>query len=129
VATGNPDAGRAARRGAELLLDHRMFKSLATNEPIHPEWLPLHWPPYWHYDVLQGLVLLARLGLAGDPRAADAVELLKRRRQPDGRWRASSRWWNPPGGTRAAEAVDWRADDSGDRIVTLRAMTVLRAAH
>jgi len=128
AATGDTDAADAARRGAELLLTHGMFKSLSTGEPIHDEWLTLHWPPYWHYDVLQGLVILSRLGLARDPRAADAIELLGRRRQADGCWRASSRWWKPPGGTRAAEAVDWHVDDSGDRMVTLRSLTVLRAS-
>ena len=128
VVTGDRHAATAAKRAAELLLDHRMFKVRSTDEPIHPEWLTLHWPPYWHYDVLQGLVVLARLGLAGDPRAADGIEQLERRRKKDGRWRASSRWWKPPGGTRAAEAVDWNTDDSGDRMVTLRSLTVQRAA-
>ncbi|MGH2428559.1 MAG: hypothetical protein ACRDGV_06675 [Candidatus Limnocylindria bacterium] len=129
LATGDGAAAEAARRAAELLLEHRLFKALSTGEPIHREWMTLHWPPYWHYDVLQGLILLARMGLAGDPRTADALDLLRRRRQPDGRWRASTRWWRPPGGTRAAEAVDWRTDDAGDRMVTLRALTVLRAAR
>lgn len=128
AATGDTDAADAARRGAELLLEHGMYRRLSTGEPIKDEWTTLHWPPYWHYDVLQGLVVLARLGVADDPRAADAVALLRRRRQPNGRWRASTRWWNPPGGTRAAEAVDWRIDGAGDRMVTLRAMSVLSKA-
>lgn len=127
-ATGDTDAADAARRGAELLLSHRLFKSLTAGEPIHREWMTLHWPPYWHYDALQALVVLDRIGLAADPRAADAVELVRRRRQPDGRWRASARWWKPPGGTRVAEAVDWRKDDAGDRIVTLRALSALQSA-
>ena len=127
-ATGDADAAGAARRGAELLLEHRVFRALRSGEPIHDEWLTLHWPPYWHYDVLQAMVVLARLGLAGDPRAVDAAELIRRRRRPDGRWRASTRWWKAPGGTRAAEAVDWRIGDAADRMVTLRALTVLRSA-
>ncbi len=129
AAASDSGAAKAARRGAELLLEHEMFRALSTGEPIHPEFMTLHWPPYWHYDVLQGLVVLARMRLAGDPRAAAGIDLLRRRRHADGRWRASSRWWKPPGGTRAAEAVDWRTDDSGDRMVTLRALTVLRAAR
>jgi hypothetical protein len=128
TATGDTDAAEAARRGAELLLQHRLFRSLSTAEPIHAEWLTPHWPPYWHYDVLQALVVVSRMGLAGDPRAADGVEAIRRRRQPDGRWRASARWWKPPPSTRAGEAVDWRIDDSADRMVTVRALTVLRAA-
>jgi hypothetical protein len=127
-ATGDADAAAAARRGAELLLEHRLFRALATGEVIHAEWLTPHWPPYWRYDVLQALVVLDRLGLVGDPRTADALDALRSRRQADGRWQASTRWWKPPPSTRAGEAVDWTADDSADRIVTLRAMTVLRTA-
>jgi len=126
MATGDTDAADAARRGAELLLEHRVFTAVASGEPIHAEWMTFHWPPYWHYDVLQALVVLHRLGLADDPRAAEAIALVEDRRQPDGRWHASPRWWKPPGGPRAAEAVDWRIDDAGDRMVTLRALTVLR---
>ena len=128
VATGDADAAAAARRGAELLLEHRLFRALATGEPIHAEWLTPHWPPYWRYDVLQALVVLDRLGLAGDPRAADARDAIRSRRKADGRWQASTRWWKPPPSTRAGEAVDWTVDHSADRIVTLRARAVLRTA-
>ncbi|MGH2418687.1 MAG: hypothetical protein ACRDFY_10175 [Candidatus Limnocylindria bacterium] len=127
VATGDRDAATAARRGAELLLEHRLYRALATGEPIHDEWLTPHWPPYWHYDVLQALVVLARMGLGADPRTADAREALQRRRHANGQWRASSRWWKLPGSRSYPEAVDWRIDDSADRMVTLRALTVLRA--
>lgn len=126
--TGDTDATVAAVRAAELLLDHGVYKKLSTGEPIHREWMTVHWPPYWHYDVLQALVILDRLGFTGDPRLADAREVIRRRRRGDGRWRSSSRWWNPPGSTRAPEAVDWKVDDADDRIVTLRALTVLREA-
>jgi hypothetical protein len=42
----------AADRTAELLLDHRLFRRKDTGEIIHPEWIRLHHPPYWHYDIL-----------------------------------------------------------------------------
>ena len=129
VATGDADARAAARRGAELLLEHRVFRTLATGEPMHDEWLVMHWPPFWHYEILNAMVVLSRLGLAADPRAADAVEVILDGRLGMGRWRASSRWWKPPRlRARGGEAVDWRIDDSNDRMVTLRALTVLRAA-
>jgi hypothetical protein len=127
TATGDADAAHAARRAAELLLEHRVFHRLSDGEPVHREWMTLHWPPYWHYDALQALVVLGRMGLVSDPRAVDGIELVRERRRTDGRWRSSARWWKPPGSTRAAEAVDWRWDDSGDRMVTLRALAVLRS--
>jgi hypothetical protein len=128
VATDNADAAAAARRGAELFLEHRIFRTLATGEPMHDDWLTPRWPPYWHYDVLQACVVLTRLELARDPRMGDALDALEKRRHSDGRWHGSTRWWKPPPSTRAPEAVDWRIDDSGDRMVTLRSLTVLRAA-
>lgn len=128
AATGDDDATDGARRGAELLLEHRLFRGLTNGEIINAEWLTPHWPPYWHYDILQALVVLARMGLAADERTADAREQLVRRRRSDGRWHASARWWKPPGSRRAPEAVDWRQDDAGDRMVTLRALTAQRAS-
>ena len=70
----------AASRTAELLLDHRLFRSTTTGEPIHESWTRLRHPPDWHYNILYALTVLTRMGLGGDPRAGDAVEMLRRRR-------------------------------------------------
>ena len=91
-------AADAARRGAEFLLRHRIYKSHRTGEPAHPAFLRLRYPPYWHYDLLVGLVVLDRsVGLC-DPRTADALKLVESKRRPDGTWQAEGRWWKPPGG-------------------------------
>ncbi len=127
VATGETAARDAAARTAELLLDHRLFRTLATGEPIRESFVALHHPPFWHYDVLQALVVLARMGLAGDPRAADGLELLQERRLPDGRWRPGGRWWKPPGTAGSnVEVLDWGSGPSEP--LTLNALRVLRAA-
>ena len=94
---GTTRRGAAADRTAELFLSHRIFRRGGTGEPIHPSWTVLHYPPYWHYDVLQALHLLARMGRVADERAVDALDLLEKRRLPDGRWRAGAYWWQPPG--------------------------------
>ena len=127
LATGEAAAREAAERTAELFLDHRLFRVHGTGEPIHESFVTLHYPPFWHYDVLQALVILARMGLAGDPRAADALELLESRRRDDGRWQAGGRWWKPPGAQGSnVEVVDWGRGPS--ELVTLNALRVLRAA-
>jgi hypothetical protein len=64
-ATGAAWAREAADRAAELLLEHRLFRSLRTGEPIHPAWLVAHYPPFWHYDVPQALLILARAATSG----------------------------------------------------------------
>ena len=66
---GDAASSRAAERTAALLLEHRLFRSMATGEPIHPSWQVLHYPSYWHYDILLGLRLLAAVDRLSDPRA------------------------------------------------------------
>jgi hypothetical protein len=102
AATGDAVARRAAERTAELLLEHRLFRSTSTQEAIHPSWIVLHYPSYWHYDVLIGLRLLAVAGRLGDPRASDAVDILEQARHDDGRF--SGRSWSSG---RQPAAVDW----------------------
>jgi hypothetical protein len=127
TAVGNGDALAAAERAAELFLSHRIFRRGGTGEPIHRSWVALHYPPYWHYDILQALHLLARVNGVHDERASDALDLLEERRLPDGRWRPGAHWWQPPGSPRMPEAVDW-GRGAPSEMLTLNALRVLRAA-
>ena len=127
MATGHGWASVAARRSAELLLDHHLFRSSRTGEPINRSWVTLHYPPYWHYDILQALVVLDRMGLAADPQARDALDLLEHRRLDDGTWRPGGYWWNPPGAARAPEVVDWGRGGPNE-MITLNALRVLKGA-
>ena len=88
---GDAAALAAALRTAELLLQHRLFRVHGTGEPIHPSWTKLHYPPYWHYDVLQGLRLLRAVNRLDDHRASDALALLESSRRRDGTF-SSPRW-------------------------------------
>jgi hypothetical protein len=130
LATGAAWAREAAARAAELFLSHRLFRSLQDGEVIDRRWLSLRYPPYWHYDVLQALLVLSRLGVVGDPRAADALELVARRRRADGRWWPSGYWWRPPRGrpgSGPAEVADWGRSGPSE-MLTLNALRVLQAA-
>jgi hypothetical protein len=127
-ATGAAWARDAAGRTADLFLGHRLFRSLRTGEVIHRSWIALHYPPYWHYDVLQALLVLGRLGRLDDPRAGEALELLVRRRRDDGRWQPGGYWWRPQGGAGGTvEVVDWGRGGPNE-LITLNALRVLRAA-
>ncbi|MGH9053445.1 MAG: hypothetical protein ACRDWX_10585 [Acidimicrobiia bacterium] len=127
-ATGEPRAVEAARRTAQLFLEHRLFRSLSTGQVVHRSWLALHYPPYWHYDLLQALLVLSRMGLAGDPGAAEALEVLERRRLRDGRWRPGGYWWSPPGSVGGnVEVVDWGRSGPNE-MITLNALRVLKSA-
>jgi len=129
-AAGNADALAAARRTAELLLEHRLFRTLKDGEPIHPSFVALHWPAYWHYDFLCGLRVLCALDreLLKDPRAVDALDLLESKRLPDGRFQAGRTWWQRPANpTSPVDVIDWGKGRPSE-VLTLHALSVLKAA-
>jgi hypothetical protein len=125
-AVGDERATRAAERGAEFLLRHKVVMSHRTGKVANRKFLALRYPAYWHYDLLVGLTTLARTVGLGDPRAGDALDLLEEKRHDDGSWSADGRWWSPPGSTRAVEAVDW--GDAEGELLTERAREVLETA-
>jgi hypothetical protein len=127
-ATGHEGARAAASRTAELFLEHRVFRRSGTGEPIHPRWMKIVYPSYWHYDVLSGLTLLAQTGAAADARAADPLDHLEAQRRPDGRWQPQARWWQPPTSRAKPDVVDWGRPSQPSPMLTLTALRVLKAA-
>jgi hypothetical protein len=125
-AAGDDRARGAAETAADFILDHKVFQSHRTGEPAHPAVLKLRFPPYWHYDVLVGLVTLARSVGLGDSRTTAALDLVESRRRPDGTWRTEGKWWKRPGSKGSnVEAVDW--GETADELLTERALEVLEA--
>jgi len=118
--TGSTDSRGARRRGEEYLLERRLLRRLSTGELVDPRWLELSFPARWHYDVLRALDYFRTAGDAPDPRIDEAVEVVRAKQQPDGRWLLEN---THPG------AVHFPLED-GDgtpsRWNTLRALRVLR---
>jgi hypothetical protein len=83
---GSADVVSARRRGEEYLLRRRLSRRLSTGEVVDQNWLRFSFPTWWHYDVLWGLDYLRSSGDTPDPRVAEAIELLRSKRQPDGTW-------------------------------------------
>jgi hypothetical protein len=132
-ATGDSSARSAARRTAELFLRHRLFRRESDSSVIHPKWTQLHYPLYWHYDVLQGLVVLQRAVGLRDPRMSEALRLVTAKRRTDGRWRPEAYYWTlrrgstPPGPASNVEVVDW-GRGAPNEMITLNALRVLEGS-
>ena len=103
-----------------------MFRSESDGAVINPEWLELHWPAYWHYDVLLGLRAITEAGLVLDDRCREALDHLQSQRGPDGSWRAKGRRYWLRRGDSNTDVVDW--SDAAD-VLTKQARDVLRAAR
>ncbi|MFC7624358.1 hypothetical protein [Microlunatus sp. GCM10028923] len=125
------EAGQAARRAAEVLLTRRLLYRRSDGTLINAEFTRLHYPLYWHYDVLGGLRGLAELGMLGDPRCADALDLLVSKRLPDGGWPAEHRYYRTSAEVALGhDFVDWGGTSirRSNPWVTVEALSVLRAA-
>jgi hypothetical protein len=86
-ATGGSPAVREARRsGEEYLLERHLFRRRSTGAVVDEAYLDFAFPYYWHYDVLRALDYFRGSGAQPEPRMAEAVELVRSRSQPDGRW-------------------------------------------
>ena len=83
---GTPEVRAARRSGEEYLLERSLFRRKSTGEPADPAYLDFAFPYYWHYDVLRALDYFRSAGAGPDPRMAEAVEIVRSKRQPDGRW-------------------------------------------
>lgn len=130
-ATGNAKARKAAARAAELFLQRRLFQRRRDGQVMNEQFVLLHYPCYWRYDILAGLKVLAEAGFVRDERCKDALDLLESKRLPDGGWPAEERFYSNAkrlvsggdlvswGGTSARKMNEW---------VTADALYVLRAA-
>ena len=128
-ATGDDSVSEAIERGGEFFLSHGLMRSERTGEVINQRWLDLHYPLYWHYDVPYALNVLAPLGVLDDPRLSEALDLIERKRLPDGRWRPKGYYWRMPGsrGSLPEEVVDW-GRGAPNEMITLNARRALKAA-
>jgi hypothetical protein len=118
-ATGSAAAGEARRSGEEYLLERSLFRRKSTGEVVSPDYLDFAFPYYWHYDVLRALDYFRRSGAEPDSRMTAAIDIVRSKRQPDGRWPLDR---VHPG--RVHFAVDGAAGEPS-RWNTLRALRVL----
>ena len=81
---GNARAREAAEHAAEVFLTRQLYKRRRDGQVINQRFVRLHYPLYWHFDILFGLKVMAEAGLIGDPRCSAALSLLESRRLPDG---------------------------------------------
>ena len=126
-ATHDGSVRDAADRAAEFFLRHRLFRSERTGGIGDPEWVKLHYPPYWHFDILQALLVLSR-GRKLDRRCDEALDLLESKRRPDGTWQPSGlRYWRGEGERVNKDVIEWGGSGPND-MLTLNALRVLQAA-
>jgi hypothetical protein len=76
----------ARESGLEFLLNHKLFRSDRSDRILCNRWLETGFPSFNYYSLLKGANLIATAGLADDPRADEAFDILLKQRQEDGSW-------------------------------------------
>ncbi len=103
----NKKAKAAAERASEIFLKRQLFIGQHTGKIIHPEFTFLHYPLYWHYDILGGLKVMAEAGFIGDERCSKALDLLESKKLSDG-WPAERSYYKVSDELKhGADYVDW----------------------
>jgi hypothetical protein len=134
-ATGDRKYLKPIERASEFFLQHRLFRSDHTGEIMHPSMVELHYPLYWHCDILQELTILARAEKLDDPRTKEALDIVEKKRDPDGLWHADEYYWNmrrkPVAKSKLSasnvEVVDW-GRKGPNKMITLNALQTLEAS-
>ncbi len=129
--TGSRTARASAERAAEVFLCRQLFRRRSNGKVMRPSFLRLHYPLYWHYDVLGGLKGMDEVGRIADPRCGPALDWLEDHELPRGGWAVEERYGHYSAEYEfGADSVDWGAPDPRRRNdwVTTDALRVLAAA-
>ena len=121
---------QVVEKGAEFFLERELHIQGDHYEP----WYRFHYPVHYYYDLLVGLDFMTELGYGSDRRLAHAVEVLKKKRRPDGRWSLDAAHpdvegkmadWFLAHPKRAPTPFALERVGEPSKMITLRAMTVL----
>ena len=120
----------AAKRAAEVFLKRKMYKRAKTGSVINRDFVRLHYPLYWHYDVLHGLKILAEAGFIDDARCEDALDLLETKQLKNGGFPAESKYYRVSKNRGGRSLVDWGpvGPKTMNEFVTVDALSVLKEA-
>jgi len=112
----------AIQHSVEFLLMHRLFKADHHDfRVINESWLNLSFPTFF-YDILRGLLVVTKLGYARDERIEDALEVLLKKQNSEGKWILES---TPSG--RMQTDLEKRGKPS--KWLTLNALRVIKTVH
>lgn len=129
--TGDALSKESADRAAQIFLKRRMFKRQHDGSLINEDFVRLHYPCYWHYDILFGLKVMAEVGWLGDERCQEALAVLESKRVADGGFPAEAKYYrSTPNAPSGRSLVDWGGKSASkmNEFVTVDALFVLKAA-
>jgi hypothetical protein len=121
-----------ATKAREFFLRRRLYRRLLDGNVIKPAFIELHYPCYWHYDILFALAVFSEMSQITDERCRNALDLLESKRLPDGGFPAEHRYYRHTSAMVPSQRslVDWGGVSRRhlNLWVSARAAVVLHAA-
>lgn len=119
-------------KAVDFFLERKLFRRKSDGRAISPRFNKLHYPCYWHYDILFGLSVMKEAGYIKDERCSEAISTLESKRLPDGGFPAEERYYQVGSGpTSRRSLVNWGGVNQSrmNEFVTCDALTVLKSAR
>jgi hypothetical protein len=123
---------QAAKKASEIFLKRQMYLGEHNNKVIKSDFVHLHYPCYWHYDILFGLKVMVEAGFIKDQRCKKAIKLLILKKLADGTFPAENKFYhlvplNEKIRKTGSSLVDWGGTSkiNGNEWVTSNANYVL----
>jgi len=82
----------AQDNGIEFLLQHHLYQSNTTWQPVDPKMIRLSFPPRWHFDILRCLDYFQARRITKDPRITEAMNLLMSKQTSEGFWKLEMKY-------------------------------------
>jgi hypothetical protein len=114
-------AREARRAGEEYLLERHLLRRRSTGDVVDPRFAMPAFPTRWYYDVVRALEYFRRARPDRDPRCAEAVEVVRDKRLPNGLWNLEQTHMGP-----VLFELEQEEEGRPSRWITLRALRVLR---
>lgn len=128
---GNAKSRQAAKRASEVFLRRKLYKRLRDGGIMNHDFLKLHYPCYWRYDILFALKVMAEAGFIADKHCSDALDLLESKRLADGGFPAEGKYYRVSDKAPTGRSlVDWGgvSKSRSNQFVTADALSVLKKA-
>jgi len=129
--TGDSQVRQAVTRAAEVFLKRHLFRRIRDGQVIDRNFIQLHYPNYWHYDVLFALKVMVEAGFIIDPRCSEGLDLLECKRTGDGGFPAEAKYYRLDNKKLSGHSrVDWGGTSKvrSNPFVTLDALVVLKSS-
>ncbi|MCD4753219.1 MAG: hypothetical protein K8R40_09125 [Anaerolineaceae bacterium] len=127
---GHPAAKQTAERAADIFLKRSLYLRQCDGSVMRRGFDKLHYPCYWHYDILFGLKVMSEGGWQDDPRCEKALDLLESKRLSDNGFPMEERYYHKNPDKTGYSPIDWGGTSKRklNPWVSVDALTVLKRA-